>query len=30
VKRAANKALPILERLAREFRMATYGGDHDD
>jgi AcrR family transcriptional regulator len=30
VKRAANKALPILERLARDHRMATYGGDHDD
>jgi AcrR family transcriptional regulator len=30
VKRAAKKALPIMERLAREFRMATYGGDHDD
>jgi len=30
VKRAANKAVPILERLARDHRMATYGGDHDD
>src|SRR6201996_4054906 len=30
VKRAANKALPILERLARDHRAATYGGDHDD
>jgi AcrR family transcriptional regulator len=30
VKRAAKKALPIMERLARDFRMATYGGDHDD
>lgn len=30
VKRAAAKALPILERLARDYRTATYGGDHDD
>jgi AcrR family transcriptional regulator len=30
LKRAASKALPILDRLAREHRMATYGGDHDD
>lgn len=30
VKRAAAKALPILERLASEFRAATYGGDSDD
>lgn len=30
VKRAAAKALPILERLARNFRAATYGGDQDD
>jgi AcrR family transcriptional regulator len=30
VKRAANKALPILDRLARDHRMVTYGGDHDD
>jgi hypothetical protein len=30
VKRAAAKALPILERLARDHRAATYGGDHDD
>lgn len=30
VKRAAKKAIPILERLARDHRMATYGGDHDD
>ena len=30
LKRAANKAIPILERLARDHRMATYGGDHDD
>jgi AcrR family transcriptional regulator len=30
VKRAAAKALPILERLVRDFRTATYGGDHDD
>lgn len=29
-KRAADKALPILERLARDHRMATYGGDHND
>jgi AcrR family transcriptional regulator len=30
VKRAAVKALPILQRLARDHRSATYGGDHDD
>lgn len=30
VKRAAAKALPILERLVRDFRAATYGGDQDD
>ncbi|HYB36007.1 MAG TPA: helix-turn-helix domain-containing protein [Mycobacterium sp.] len=30
VKRAAAKAIPILERLARDYRTATYGGDHDD
>jgi AcrR family transcriptional regulator len=30
VKRAAAKALPILQRLARDHRAATYGGDHDD
>jgi hypothetical protein len=30
MKRAAAKALPILERLARDHRAATYGGDHDD
>jgi AcrR family transcriptional regulator len=30
VKRAAAKALPILERLARDHRAATYGGDYDD
>jgi AcrR family transcriptional regulator len=30
VKRAAAKALPILERLARDYRAATYGGDQDD
>jgi hypothetical protein len=30
VKRAADKALPILERLALDHRMATYGGDHND
>ena len=29
-KRAAEKALPILQRLARDHRTATYGGDHDD
>jgi AcrR family transcriptional regulator len=30
LKRAAAKALPILQRLARDHRAATYGGDHDD
>ncbi len=30
VKRAAAKALPILERLSRDYRAATYGGDHDE
>jgi hypothetical protein len=30
VKRAAAKALPILERLARDYRAATYGGDQND
>ncbi len=30
VKRAAAKALPILERVARDHRAATYGGDQDD
>ena len=30
VKRAAAKAIPILERIARDHRTATYGGDHDD
>jgi AcrR family transcriptional regulator len=30
LKRAAAKALPILERLTREYRIATYGGDDDD
>jgi AcrR family transcriptional regulator len=30
VKRAAAKALPILERLARDHLAATYGGDHND
>ena len=30
MKRAASTAVPILERLARDHRMATYGGDHDD
>ncbi|HEY9304405.1 MAG TPA: helix-turn-helix domain-containing protein [Mycobacterium sp.] len=30
VKRAAAKALPILERLVRDYRAATYGGIQDD
>jgi AcrR family transcriptional regulator len=30
VKRAAAKAIPIFERLARDYRDVTYGGDHDD
>lgn len=30
VKRAAAKAIPIFERLARDFQSATYGGDHND
>jgi AcrR family transcriptional regulator len=30
VKRAAAKALPILERLAHDYWAATYGGDQDD
>lgn len=30
VKRAASQALPILQRLARNYRAATYGGDDDD
>ena len=30
VKRAAVKALPILQQLARDHRAATYGGDHHD
>jgi len=30
MKCVAAKALPILERLARDHRAATYGGDHDD
>ncbi len=30
VKRAAAKSLPILERLAGNFRAATYGGDLHD
>jgi AcrR family transcriptional regulator len=30
MKRAAGKAIPIFERLARDYRAATYGGDHDD
>lgn len=29
-KRAATKAIPIFERLARDFQSATYGGEHDD
>jgi AcrR family transcriptional regulator len=29
-KRAADKAIPIVERLAREYRTATYGGDSHD
>ncbi len=29
-KRAAAKAIPILERLARDYRTATYGGDSHD
>lgn len=29
-KRAADKAISILERLAREYRTATYGGDSRD
>jgi hypothetical protein len=27
MKRAADKAIPILERLGRGYRVATYGGD---
>jgi AcrR family transcriptional regulator len=30
VKRAAAKCIPILDRIARDHRMATYGGDHND
>jgi AcrR family transcriptional regulator len=30
VKRAAAKAIPIFERLARDYRTAAYGGDHDE
>ena len=30
VKRAAAKAIPILDRIARDHRTATYGGDHND
>ena len=30
VKRAAAKALPILERLAQDYWAATYGGDQDE
>jgi AcrR family transcriptional regulator len=30
VKRAAAKAIPIFERLARDYLTATYGGDHDE
>lgn len=30
VERAAAKAIPIFERLARHYRTATYGDDHDD
>ena len=30
VKRAAAKSIPILDRIARDHRMATYGGDHND
>jgi hypothetical protein len=29
-KRAAAKAIPILERLAHAYRTATYGGDSHD
>jgi AcrR family transcriptional regulator len=29
VKRAAVKAIPIFERLARDYRTAAYGGDRD-
>jgi AcrR family transcriptional regulator len=30
VKRAAARAIPILDRIARDHRAATYGGDHND
>jgi AcrR family transcriptional regulator len=30
MKRAAEKAIPILERLARGYRAATYGGNDDE
>ncbi|OBK52386.1 TetR/AcrR family transcriptional regulator [Mycobacterium sp. 1081908.1] len=30
VKRAAVQAIPIFERLARDYRAAAYGGDDDD
>jgi AcrR family transcriptional regulator len=30
LKRAAAKAIPIFERLGRDYKTATYGGDHDD
>jgi AcrR family transcriptional regulator len=30
LKRAAAKAIPIFERLTRDYRSATYGGDDDD
>jgi len=30
VKRAAAKAIPILERIGRDHRTATYGGDEND
>jgi AcrR family transcriptional regulator len=30
VKRAAAKAIPVFERLTRDYQAATYGGDHND
>ncbi|WP_264072823.1 TetR/AcrR family transcriptional regulator [Mycolicibacterium pulveris] len=30
VKRAAAKAIPIFDRLARDYRATAYGGDQDD
>jgi AcrR family transcriptional regulator len=30
LKRAANKSIPIFQRLASDYRSSTYGGDHDD